>query len=732
MLNASSELYSFGSYTLDRTSRTLTRSGILVSIPAKAFDLLVLMAESGGRLLRERELMDALWNGIFVEESDLAFQISTLRELLGEEGSTWIEAVPKQGYRFRAPVEKCGDTENSGPAAIGSQPPTSHAVSRTGQAWLIAAAGMLVLAAGVAIWMSWPRDGSQKPDRPMHVISATTYSGRETTPSFSPDGNRLAFAWDGKNGDNFNVYVKAVGEERALKLTGDPRPEFSPVWSPDGRHIAYCRDGPLDREIVLIPPLGGPERVLAKLPRQPDHQHPGHPKSWFSEEQQLAWFPDSRFLAVVARKEDGSNAIFRLSVKDGKMHPLTSPLDRSWGDGYPAVSPDANHLAFTRSRTEQAEPAFLYVVPLSDGRSTGAPQLATPEKVDFAGLTWTSDGTRLVFVANRDLWTTAPNDKAPELLPLSGYNPSYPAISAKGDRLAFADSSEDLDIWRIDGPSVKSVSAGAHPALTPYNTLTRLISSTQVDTNPQYSADDSRIAFTSSRAGADDIWVCNGDGSNPVQLTDLNAETGTPRWSPDGGYLAFDSNKAGSKDIYVIPSKGGPVRRITQESSQDDMPSWSQDGKWIYFHSNRGGTSEIWKIPTSGGTAVQVTNDGGADAFESSDGKFVYYAKPGQPGIWRKPVAGGVETLILRSGSPNHWGLFDKGVCAVDLNASAGPTINCLDLPSNRLTTISTLPRVTRINEGGSSFSVSHDGRWILYVSVERQQSDITVVENFR
>src|SRR5437868_6740643 len=83
------------------------------------------------------------------------------------------------------------------------------------------------------------------------------------------------------------------------------------------------------------------------------------------------------------------------------------------------------------------------------------------------------------------------------------------------------------------------------------------------------------------------FWVCDSDGSNPVQLTDLSAQTGTPRWSPYGHYLAFDSTKSGSGDIYVVSAQGGSVRRITAESSHEDVPSWSHDGKWIYFESDR-------------------------------------------------------------------------------------------------------------------------------------------------
>ena len=63
----SSRLYTFGSYRLDGTIRVLTHSGTTVMLPPKTFDLLVAMAESGGRLLSKRELMEALWKDAFVE-----------------------------------------------------------------------------------------------------------------------------------------------------------------------------------------------------------------------------------------------------------------------------------------------------------------------------------------------------------------------------------------------------------------------------------------------------------------------------------------------------------------------------------------------------------------------------------------------------------------------------------------------------------------------------------------
>src|SRR6266446_473414 len=105
-------LYEFGSFRLDAAKRLLTRAGESVTLAPKTFDLLLFLAESQGRALTKAELMQALWPDTFVEEANLSFQMSALRRALGEEGTEWIETVPKHGYRFTAAVTKI---ESPGP-----------------------------------------------------------------------------------------------------------------------------------------------------------------------------------------------------------------------------------------------------------------------------------------------------------------------------------------------------------------------------------------------------------------------------------------------------------------------------------------------------------------------------------------------------------------------------------------------------------------------------------------
>src|SRR5687768_1359137 len=84
------------------------------------------------------------------------------------------------------------------------------------------------------------------------------------------------------------------------------------------------------------------------------------------------------------------------------------------------------------------------------------------------------------------------------------------------------------------------------------------------------------------------IWQVNEDGSNPRQLTHLDARDVKPRFSPDGQWIAFTSSRAGNPDVYIMPAAGGEPRRLTWHSGNDEVLYWMPDGKRILFSSGRG------------------------------------------------------------------------------------------------------------------------------------------------
>lgn len=101
-----SQTISFAEFELDARHRQLFRSGKVVSLNAKAFDLLLFLAENSGRVVSKEEIMNAVWNDQFVEESNLAVQMSALRTALGERAANAriLLTIPGKGYQFVADV----------------------------------------------------------------------------------------------------------------------------------------------------------------------------------------------------------------------------------------------------------------------------------------------------------------------------------------------------------------------------------------------------------------------------------------------------------------------------------------------------------------------------------------------------------------------------------------------------------------------------------------------------
>ncbi|HEY6251473.1 MAG TPA: alpha/beta fold hydrolase [Candidatus Angelobacter sp.] len=102
--------YQFGPFQLDPAEHRLLRDGVEISLQLKAFEILCLLVENAGRLIKKEELLGQIWPDTVVEENNLNKNVSLLRKALGESatGQTYIETVPRVGYRFVAVVKEIG------------------------------------------------------------------------------------------------------------------------------------------------------------------------------------------------------------------------------------------------------------------------------------------------------------------------------------------------------------------------------------------------------------------------------------------------------------------------------------------------------------------------------------------------------------------------------------------------------------------------------------------------
>ena len=210
------------------------------------------------------------------------------------------------------------------------------------------------------------------------------------------------------------------------------------------------------------------------------------------------------------------------------------------------------------------------------------------------------------------------------------------------------------------------------------------------------------------------------------------------RWGAPVGLLTSDGlhstvERMANFDVYVISGDGGVPRRLTTGPSDNVRPSWSRDGRWIYFGSRRNGEYEIWKTPVQGGAAAQVANTkGGHQAFESLDGKWVYYAKENAPGIWKVAVDGGETTRVLEQGVVGGWSLTDQGICFLS-NDPDGPMFHFFGFAEQKASLLRKFSKETgivaivitycpRLQTAAGSF----------IPSLDQLASDLMLVENFR
>jgi Tol biopolymer transport system component/DNA-binding winged helix-turn-helix (wHTH) protein len=714
------------SHHVEPSLNSVTGPGGTIRLEPKVMQVLVCLATHAGEVVPKERLMHTVWPDTFVGDDVLTRAISELRRAFGDDVKEprVIQTIPKSGYRMIAGVGFSGaelDMAAPGQGAYDAQVPAVRVISRAEvrrrkrRVWSIGLAASIVVVLAVWRWVGFGTPVSRVPVVvPLRTMPLTTLPGQERAPSFSPDGNQVAFVWDGETG-NEDIYIQLVGAGTPLRLTTSPASERNPAWSPDGRYIAFIRVSPSESGLFIIPALGGSERRIAALNWEDFWD-------WYGAG--LSWSPDGRFLAVTDRSApQDQGSLFVLSVDRLERRKLTSPPPGNVRDVGPAISPDGQTVAFLRVTSGGV--SDIYLVPFVGGE----PKRLTFDEAWLERVAWAPDGRDLVFssggaLSGGTLWRVSASGGQPERLPIGGDNATYPTISSHANRLAYVHRSMDANIWRME------IQRSARPVSPP----SKVIASTRYEAGPQFSPDGKRIAFHSDRSGSFEIWVCDSAGLDPLQLTSLGrSNTGTPRWSPDSRRIAFDARPAETADIYVIDADGGAPHRVTTEPSDDVVPSWSNDGRWIYFASKRTGRWEVWKVPAEGGQAVQVTKYGGFAAFESRDGQSVYYAKGlNVAGLWKVSVNGGNEAPVLEFPKVGYWGYWavaEKGIYFV--NTDARPyTLEFFDFATRRVGHVANLANSPVALESG--LALSPDGRAILYVQEDQVNSDIVLVENFR
>jgi Tol biopolymer transport system component len=456
--------------------------------------------------------------------------------------------------------------------------------------------------------------------------------------------------------------------------------------------------------IFAVPSSGGSERRLADFGAR--------------EVRSISWAPDGRYLALSVQLQPHEPyvvALFSLETLEERV--LSQPPADYFGDVQPVYSPDGSHIAYVRRVMEKVDDVFVTSL---NGEQ---PVRLTSDHADVTGLDWSPDGRDVIYTSDREgnssLWRIPRAGGTPLWIPIMGEGAGVYQLSVARRlwRMTFVERSLDTNLWELD------LETGASRAV---------VSSTRLDDDPAVSPSGEQIAFVSNRMGSFEVWVSARDGSTPVQVTELGGPfVSSPEWSPDGSQIAFVARVTGQVDVYTVDVVGGTPRRITTRESNDKEPHWSNDGEWIYFSSNRSGAWEIWKKPANlDGESVQITRNGGYAAMESPDGEWLYFVKRTAAGIYRMPLPEGEEEMVLGEFEPLDWGnwAIDSSGLFFLRRSESGASLMRKRVESGELealTEFSFFPK-------SPGLAVYPGGKTILYAQVDRRDSDILLVEEFR
>jgi serine/threonine protein kinase len=590
----------------------------------------------------------------------------------------------------------------------------------------VSGAGVILLAFTSLIL--YLRGRSAAPGPQMTESLLASLPGTVSHPSLSPDGNQVAFVWDGGTGGPTQIYLKVVGTGDPLRLTNGTEYAGAPAWSPDGTSIAFLsstysnagnkvsarREATPVTRAVVISALGGAEREIASYEAYP---------------RDISWSVDGRSVLVST-----DNAVYAISVASKERRRiLDAPPNHVYRSA--TLSPDGRTLALIDSEGhyESRFETQIYLVDMDEnGRARSAPRLLRVDQDGVNSLAWTTDSKALVLGGAKSLDTSSlwrvPINGAPETAIGNGgqgsLEPTIVGASRRHrGRMVYLRVIADTDIWKV--PMENGKAGGAVP----------LIASTQREWDPRYSPDGKKIAFTSDRGGLTDIWVANADGYEVTQVTALKGNgTGGARWSPDGKQIAFISKVDGQWEIFIVDAQGGAPVRITNNPAHDTAPMWSPDGKWIYFASDRSGGFEIWKTPPNdNGKPVQVTHHGGYSAIFSADGKTMFYnKKEDAEGIWKQALVDGEPSAEESQVLPVHltnWGNFDVGRDGIAYVPAEQGTKH---IYFYRFADKSTTKLDTFTGEPHFGISISRVDGSIVFAQLTKPRRELVLVENFQ
>ncbi|MGH9944673.1 MAG: hypothetical protein ACRD9R_20185, partial [Pyrinomonadaceae bacterium] len=542
---------------------------------------------------------------------------------------------------------------------------------------------LLVVAAASVAWKLSRADAgaSLSPARALAAVSLTpltTDAGYEGEPTFSPDGETIAYTSD--RSGNFEIFLKQISGGPDVNITNHAADDAQPAFSPDGKQIAFVSaragasnlsyfgyDLPLmGGGIWVMPALGGSPRRIAEAGNFPAWSPNGAEVIYTSGPQRRQKIlrvvaaggepravavnfnpnePPPRFLLYPSYSSDGrwilfaadglrAQTIYVVSAEGGEPRRIAQGRRPLWG---------TNSGAIIYTNDEVGKNHSLWQIPfnLAEGKVSGAAEPLTVGRGHDTQATISRDGRAIVFTAQQLSFNleVMPFDAesgrtrgAAQQITIGNDVIYFMSFSPDGRSIAFeSHRGASSHIWRLDREAAP----------------VQLTNDPNYDDHlPRWSPDGRMIAFIRKPAqevsASNSLWVMAADGANP-QLVAEKAAPFALCWMPDSRGLLYFSPL--DSQIYLLDLPTKSARRLTAEPHVSFIATVSPDAKWLIFQSTLAGNIDLRAIPFAGreSRSVAATPHQDFHPFVSPSGRWLYfqldhknlYRVPGPAQDWR-------------------------------------------------------------------------------------------------